>query len=225
MHRNVTLKDKKVGSIKQMPLLTKILVLFAVFILMSNLASNYINSTMNRGEILKLANRLLVKDLKELYGMVSTQYAIFELSSDARDAIVSIEEYALKALQGTHSTSFGLNSDGTFLFWASASPEPRGFQDIDALTGLLSQKEKGTLEGSLRFSIDGSLYFSVYKYNEKWKTFLIRAEKEGEFYAESRAIFVRVSIIIGIMTLACLAIAMVLIRRLLSAGPKDEVQT
>ncbi|MDP3179829.1 MAG: adenylate/guanylate cyclase domain-containing protein, partial [Spirochaetaceae bacterium] len=55
------------------PIVTKIVALFTVFLLASNFASNYINLVLNRGELLRLDNRLLVKDLAELYGFAANQ--------------------------------------------------------------------------------------------------------------------------------------------------------
>ena len=72
----------KISGVRVVPIATKIIALFAVFILVSNFSSNFINLTLNRGELLKLTNRLLVKDLKELYGQASNQYDIFEYSKN-----------------------------------------------------------------------------------------------------------------------------------------------
>lgn len=215
MQMNMNTLGRKVGGTRVVPIVAKIVALFAVFILMSNLASNYINLTLNQGEQLKLANRLLIKDLKELYSTAANQYAIFEFSRDAGDAIASLEESSTKNLQGQRSAAFGVRADGSLLFWASASGRPERFSDEEALRGMVESHSAGTDEGKLRFALGGSKYFSIYKYNEKWDAFLVRAEEETEFYAESRSIFLRVSLIIIAMTLVCLIIGIVLIRRIL----------
>jgi len=215
MQLNMNSLGRKVGGTRVVPIVAKIVGLFAVFILMSNLASNYINLALNQGELLKLANRLLIKDLKELYSTAANQYAIFEFSRDAGDAIASLEESSTKNLQGQRSAAFGVRADGSLLFWASASGRPERFSDDEALRSMVADHSIGTDEGKLRFVLGGSRYFSIYKYNEKWDAFLIRAEEETEFYAESRSIFMRVSLIILAMTLVCLVIGIVLIRRIL----------
>ncbi len=215
MQLNMNSLGRKVGGTRVVPIVAKIVGLFAVFILMSNLASNYINLALNQGELLKLANRLLIKDLKELYSTAANQYAIFEFSRDAADALASIEESSARNLQGQRSAAFGVRADGSMLFWATASGKPERFSDDEALRGMVEGHRAGTDEGKLRFTLGGSKYFSIYKYNEKWDAFLVRAEEETEFYAESRSIFMRVSLIILAMTLVCLVIGIVLIRRIL----------
>lgn len=67
MHRKEKVFSRQVGETKIVPITVKILSLFAVFLLTSNLASNYINLIMNRGVLLQQESRLIVKDLKELY--------------------------------------------------------------------------------------------------------------------------------------------------------------
>lgn len=215
MQLNMNSLGRKVGGTRVVPIVAKIIGLFAVFILTSNLASNYINLALNRGELLKLANRLLIKDLKELYSTAANQHAIFEFSRDAEAALASIEESSVKNLQGQHSAAFGVRADGSLLFWASASGRPERFSDDQALQAMITGRGDGVDEGKLRFVLDGSRYFSIYKYNEKWNVFLVRAEEETEFYAESSSIFMRVSLIIVAMTFVCLFIGIVLIRRIL----------
>ncbi|HOV63395.1 MAG TPA: hypothetical protein PLG43_05875, partial [Spirochaetia bacterium] len=53
---------KKVNGVRVVPLTLKIIALFIVLLLVSNFASNYINLMLNRGELVKLMNQLLVKD-------------------------------------------------------------------------------------------------------------------------------------------------------------------
>jgi len=206
---------KKVGGTRVVPIVAKIVSLFAVFILTSNLASNYINLTMTRGELLKLANRLIVKDLKELYGTAANQFAIYEFSGDAGEALRAVEESAAKNLAGAKSAAFGVREDGSFVFWSSAADRPERFDDAAALSAMVAERREGRQEGKLRFSLGGYAYFSVFKYNEAWGCFLVRAEEVTEFYAESTAIFARVSAIIAAMTTLCLVIGIVLIRRIL----------
>jgi hypothetical protein len=54
---------KKVAGTRVVPLMVKIVTIFAIFLLVSNFVSNYINLMLNRGEQIRLLNQLLVKDL------------------------------------------------------------------------------------------------------------------------------------------------------------------
>jgi len=206
---------QKVANTRVVPLVTKIVVLFAVFLLVSNLVSNYINLVLNQGEQQKLTNRLLVKDLKELYGFASNQYDILEFSGDMAEAVAAMEETAGRELQGMRSAALGLQPDGTVLFWASKVDRPARLDDQVALGTLAEARAAGVEEGKLRFKLDGQSYFSVYKWHPKWEVYLVRAEEENEFLSDSRAIFARVSLIIAGMTIVCLFIGVILLRRIL----------
>jgi len=205
----------KVGGTRVVPIVSKIVILFAILLLVSNFSSNFINLTLNRGELLKLANRLLVKDLKEIYGQASNQHDIFEFSRDLTDAIDTISGSARRELTGKRSFAAGIRVDGSLFFWASASAAPAYFDDQTALASMRTSLESGDGEGILRFRLNGSEYFSVYKYHAKWQAFLLRAEEESEFYASTRSVFFRVSLIIILMTLVCLVVGIILLRRIL----------
>lgn len=203
----------RVAGTRVVPIVTKIVSLFTVFLLASNFATNYINLVLNRGELQRLANRLLVKDLADAYGFAANQNEIYKFNGNLAEAVRAMEESAAKPLTGEYSASFALKRDGTFLFWASKRPRPEVFDDAAALGTLSSPGERP--EGKLNFSLGGSSYFGVYKYNAKWDAFLIRAEELNEFNADTQAIFARVAAIIIAMTLVCIVVGALLVRRIL----------
>ena len=205
----------KISGVRVVPIATKIIALFAVFILVSNFSSNFINLTLNRGELLKLTNRLLVKDLKELYGQASNQYDIFEYSKNLPEAIQALENAAVRDLTGSRSFSGAFRPDGSLLFWASQDRRPEGFNDKVALQTMITSLDTSGGEGRIRFNLANRSYFGMFKFNPKWDAFLIRAEEESEFYADTQAIFIRVSILIAGITLICLVIGIILINRIL----------
>ena len=205
----------KISGVRVVPIATKIIALFAVFILVSNFSSNFINLTLNRGELLKLTNRLLVKDLKELYGQASNQYDIFEYSKNLPEAILALENAAVRDLTGSRSFSGAFRPDGSLLFWASQDRRPEGFNDTVALQTMIASLDTSGGEGRIRFNLANRSYFGMFKFNPKWDAFLIRAEEESEFYADTQAIFIRVSILIAGITLICLVIGIILINRIL----------
>lgn len=202
----------KVAGARVVPIVTKIVVLFTVFLLASNFASNYINLMLNQGEQLRLANRLLVKDLAELYGFASNQHEIYQFNNSLSDAVKAMEDSALKNLTGQRSTAFAVLKDGSFLFWASKESRPSGFGDSRALARI--EAVPGG-EGKTEFTLNGSSYFGVFKYNDKWDAYFVRAEEKTEFGADSRSIFVRVAVIIVVLTLICILVGAFLVRRIL----------
>jgi class 3 adenylate cyclase len=203
----------RVAGTRVVPIVTKIVVLFTVFLLASNFATNYINLVLNRGELQRLANRLLVKDLADIYGFASNQYEIYKFSGDLGEAVRALQQSSAKDLTGLHSTAFGIRRDGAFLFWSSKEPEPGTFDDRTALAVLSSPKDRP--EGKLSFVLGGASYFGVYKYIEKWDAFLVRAEEINEFQKDTDAIFARVALIILVMTVICVVVGGLLVRRIL----------
>jgi adenylate cyclase len=203
----------RVAGTRVVPIVTKIVALFTIFLLVSNFATNYINLILNRGELHGLANRLLVKDLADTYGFAANQNEIYKFNGNLEEAIRAIEDNASKNLTGLHSAAFGIKRDGSLLFWASKDPRPASFDDAAALEVLSSPEERP--EGKLNFVMGDSSFFGVYKYNAKWEAFLVRAEELSEFNAETQAIFGRVALIIVVMTIICVLVGAILVRRIL----------
>ena len=85
---------KRVGGVRIIPLSFKIITIFTILLLLSNFVSNYINLMMNRRELVKLMNQLLIKDLKELYIYANNQYEIYQFTLDDQKAIQNISESA-----------------------------------------------------------------------------------------------------------------------------------
>lgn len=205
----------KVAGTRVVPIVTKIVALFTLFLLASNFASNYINVVLNRGELVRLANRLLVKDLAELYSFASNQFEIFQFNQDLDEAVKTLKESAERNLTESRSAAFGVKPDGSFLFWASKQDEPDVFPDESALRSMQASLEAENPEGRLYFSMKGESYFGVYKYNEKWDVFLVRAEEQREFESVTRNIFIQVAVIIVFMTIVCIIVGAFLVRRIL----------
>lgn len=206
----------RVAGTRVVPISAKIVAVFAVLFLASNLSTNYINLSFNRGELLKLANRILVKDLKSLYAQANNQHQIYEFSRDLGGAVAAVEDAARRELAGEESFFAAVRPDGGFLMWASAHPRPEGgFSDAAALAAMTAASDEDT-DGKLSFRLEGRQYFGMYKYNPRWDAYLLRAEELGEFYADTRRIFALVGGIIVILTLSCLVIGVLLLNRILS---------
>ncbi len=214
-----TLIDKifgqKIRGVRVVPLVLKIVVIFTVLLLVSNFVTNYINLMLNRGELLKLNNQLLVKDLKELTIFSSNQYQVYTFNNDLKGAISGIEESAAKDLTGQKSVALGVKSDGSILFQASKTIKIDHFDDSEALAKLLKAKESSAPEGSLLFNINGDPYIGVFKYNDNWNVFIIRAEELNEFYQSSWNIFRTTAYIIVVITIICAVLGVFLIRFML----------
>lgn len=197
------LLGNRIKGARIFPIATKIILIFIIFILMSNFASHYISLMLYRGEMVRLAKQLLVRDLKELYSYSNTQHEIFQVNSNLRGSLSAIERKALLDFRNRNSLLLGIQSDGTIMMQTTRGNKARSFSDRDALQEILSTRNSPTPEGFTTFSFNGKKYFGVYKYNSRWKLYLIRAEEFNEFNEESARIFKKIIIIIIMITAFC----------------------
>lgn len=198
------------------PLLHKIIFIFLVFLLLSNFVTNYINLTLNRGEQINLMNQLLVKDLKDLQIFAANQAQIFDFNQDINAATSNMKTAAGRDLRGQKSLALAVGHDGEFLFLATnRSDIPDSFTDENVLQSMKDRLDDGLSEGTIRFSLSRDNYFGVYRYNDQWDAFLVRAEELGEFYSDSQRNFRIISAIIIALSLASAVLGIILLRHIL----------
>lgn len=214
--------NRKFGNTRVVPITNKIIIIFIISILVTSFASNYINLAFNRAELIKMMKELLVKDLKDVYDFLNSQYEIYQFSKNNPDSfgstIKSLEANAVRQLKNKKSVTFGLliNNErrGLIVFQASHIPRLDVFDDQAALGRILEQEARGVREGALSFYIQGEEYYGVYKFFPKWNIYLLRAEEMNEFSQSSRRIFRNVALIIALITLACAVIGTYYIRHI-----------
>ncbi len=206
---------EKINKTRITPLTTKIILIFAIFILVSNLASNYINLTYNRSGLVKFIRELLIRDLKEMYTICNTQFEIYQYSNDLKGSVENIQRNAFGQFKNKKSLFLGVKEDGAIIFQASNIKKYSRFSDQKTLTLMRQNREqKRILEGSLPFQFNGDTYFGLYKYNPKWEAYIIRGEEYNEFYAESTQIFRNISLIIIIITLFTAILGIILLNHI-----------
>ncbi|HOD13308.1 MAG: adenylate/guanylate cyclase domain-containing protein [Spirochaetes bacterium] len=208
---------KKINNTRVWPVTLKIIITFSLFILISNFSSNYINYIFNRSQLLALMNQLLTKDLKNMYAYCNDQFEIYQLDKNMEGSIDAIEKRGVHELKNTKALFLGVRGDGKILFQASRPGLPRhgAFADAAGLAllnrGLAAMKD----EGSITFHYNDEEYFGMYKYNPRWSAFILRAEEVSEFYAESRANFRIISIVIIAITVVVGVVGIFILRFLL----------
>lgn len=198
-----TMIGRKIGHVRVFPITTKIILIYVLFILLSNFSSHYISLMLYRGEMVKLTRQLLAKDLKELYNYANTQYEIFTLNNNRDESYKLISERASLDFRKKMSILAGVTRGGDVAVLASAHEKPGRFTDSQTLALMNDSIEEGKGEGFISFTLGTKKYFGVYKYNSNWDMFLIRAEEFGEFNENSNRIFKRISLIIILITLVC----------------------
>lgn len=209
---------RKVNNTRVFRVTTKIVLTFTLFILLSNLASNYVNLLFNRSELLRLMNQLLIKDLKVMYTYCNNQYEIYRFDRNLDESIRSIESKGLNEIKNEKAVVLGIKRDGNMEFQASKIKRYERFNDIIALNTMMGYIKDGQSEGSeghLNFYFNDEEYFGFFKYNPKWDIFILRGEEKSEFFSESKLIFFQVSVIIAVMTLVTAVVGIFILRRIL----------
>lgn len=216
---------QRVGKTRIIPISLKILSVFTCLLLLSNFATNFINIQLNQGQIIKLSNEVMVHQLKEIYTNAANQFAIYQFSGDENAAFDAVENSAKKGFTYPNSIAMGVTPEGNLLFCAYAASdsslrtsynEKATFTDKEILAKLETDRANGKTEGSIRFENAIGEYFGVYKYNEDWKCYCIRSELTDDTKKASNLVFLIISGIIVIITIAFLWIGLAMFNRILA---------
>lgn len=205
---------EKINGVRITPSIMKILFVFIIFVIVSNFTTNYLNLHSNQVAMAGLLKKLLVKDLKEIYNFCNNQYEIYEHTQNIEDSYKAISDKGLSLLEQNNSIILGIKESGEVVFESSkiGSGEFMGIDDLK-----IEEDDEGYKRGAgkINFNYLSKDYLGFYKFHPKWELFILRAEDEEEFYAESRDIFIKISIIIVILTFLCSVVGLIVIRELL----------
>jgi adenylate cyclase len=204
-----------VNGTRVVPVRYKIIIVFALFILVSNFASNYINLMYGNEQQMKLAKELLAKDLKDLFGFVTVQYDIYQLNKDMEGVQTSIRNKALYEMKGEHSVFLGINPDGSIATKVTKSYFGLGRLQEGDLSRLLDTAKSGGGQGFYNLDYAGKNYFGLFKYSDKWNQYFFLAQEYNEFTSEARLIFLKVSLIIILITLLSTVVGIFVVRYML----------
>lgn len=205
---------KKINKTRIIPLTTKLIMIFTIFILVSNFASNYINLIYNRSELVKFIREQLIRDLKEIYTICNTQYEIYQYSNDYQESVTNIQRNASGQFKNKKSIFLGIEEFGLIKLKASKIKEQSQFDDLKILALMRDNRRNGIYEGVLPFQYNNDLYYGIYKYHPKWDLYIIRGEEYNEFYAASTRIFRNISFIILVITLLTALIGIILLNHI-----------
>ena len=217
---------QKVGKTPIIPLSVKILTVFVLLILISTLFTNFITLIFTQRQTIALTDDILVYQLSDMYSTASSQFQISLYSQKREDSINTIKETAARDFTKKHSAAMGVYPDGSFLFLIRADSDKNwnAFDDKTALDFLNKSKENADkagnsdrVEGSVTFTSPyGSEFRGVFKYHPDWKCYLIRAEETADRKAEMFGIYLKISIIILILTIGFVFVGISVLNRLLS---------
>ena len=205
----------RVGKTRIIPLQLKILAIFISLILLSNFATNIITVQFTQKEIINLNNTIMVQQLKELYNNSANQFQIFAYSGDRNACNDSMCRVAESGFGNPNSIALGVSPDGKITFMASQF-DCNGwstFPDAASLEKLNELKTQGIEEGSLSFIGNETEYFGVYKFQDDWNYYIIRAERRLDLDEKNRSIYAYISILIVSLTLLFIIIGYGILRK------------
>jgi len=200
---------RKVGKTRIVPFSLRVAMIFSVFMIVSNFATNYINLTLHQEALVEQLRLLLVENLKELYTYAGNQYEIYEIQKDLDQVKKSMTNKASLTFKNRGSFFVMVYPTGESLVGVGPGAEDVATQIVSLL---LQRQSQGIEDGFLSARFRGEEYVFVYKYHPRWKAFLVRGEKLKEFYARSRQIFWIVLGIIGLISLVLTWVGLRLIR-------------
>ena len=217
---------QRVGKTPIVPLSVKILTVFVLLILISTLFTNFITLIFTQRQTIALTDDILVYQLSDMYSTASSQFQISLYSQKQDDSIQTIKETAARDFTKKHSVAMGVFPDGKFLFLIQADSNKSwdAFDDKTALDFLNNTKTKADesgnsdrVEGSVTFvSPYGAEFRGVFKYHPDWKCYLIRAEDTSDRKAEMFSIYLKIAIIILILTIGFVFVGISVLNKLLS---------
>ena len=204
----------RVGKTRIIPIGLKMLLIFICLILLSNFITNFISLQLTQRQIINLNNTIMVSQLKELYTTSSNQYQIYSYSGNREESIDAMCKVARTGFDNANSLALGVTNDGEIEFLTDAN-ELAVFPSFDsnALMLLNQNKEKGIEEGSISFSSPYGDYFGVYKYQDDWGYYIIRAERRSDLEKSNYRIYGIISALIIIFTLLFVAAGYITINR------------
>ena len=207
---------QKVGATRIIPISLKILIIFVSLLLLSNFATNFVNSFLSRRQIISLNNTVMISQLKDIYSAAGNQYQIFTFTENREESIHSIANTARHGFEMPNSIAVAFDRTGKILFCASATPLPpiedeseksekkipalnersAQFSDEEALASLNEHFLAGVTDGSILFRSDLGQYFGVYKYQEDWECYFVRAELRSDTMKSNITLFGVISLVI-----------------------------
>ncbi len=194
---------QKVGKIKVVPVSLKIIFVLTLFILFSNLLTNYINLTLTRAELIDQQKELLARDLKDLRSFADIQYEISLFNNNFEESLKKIEEMSKQQMQGKNSIVLGIKPDGEFLFESNLFDKKNLLTDEESKKAILESLGEGAVADFLIVKYNEAEYLSVVSYNKVWDSFIVRGDELNEFYESTEQIFYKIIAIIVGITLVC----------------------
>ena len=204
----------RVGKTRIIPIGLKMLLIFICLILLSNFITNFISLQLSQSQIINLNNTIMVNQLKELYNTSSNQYQIYSYSGSKDESVEAVCKVARTGFSNPNSVALGINPAGEIQFFADAN-ELAVWEAFDTFTlkQINENRHKGVEEGSLSFTSPYGDYFGVYKFQDDWGYYIIRAELRSDLEKNNYRVYGIISLLIMVLTLFFIVVGYIILRR------------
>ena len=224
---------QRVGDTKIIPISFKIVAIFTVLLLLSNFATNTINLILSQKQIINLNNTIMVSQLKDLFSAAGNQYQIYSFNGERQSCIDSLKDVARRGFSMPESFAAAFDKQGNILFEVCADGTETDeqkihgmmvleteaaknsedyefsdytFYDHETLARLNTDFENGITDGSLNFVTEHGEYFGVYKFQEDWQCYFVRAELRADTNRSTFVVLAFISVVILILLIAFLVV-------------------
>ena len=205
---------QKVGETSIIPISLKLLVIFVSLLLLSNFATNFVNSHLSRSQIISLNNTIMVNQLKDIYTAAGNQFQILTFTGNREESVAALSNTAKRGFEMPNSIAVAFDKTGKILFCASATPLPAEqkeksekdtpalneisteFSDPAVLETMNQRLAEGISDGSILFISDLGQYYGVYKFQEDWECYFVRAELRADTMRMNNTLFGIISLVI-----------------------------
>lgn len=225
---------QKVGKTSIIPISLKLLVIFVSLLILSNFSTNFINSFLSRAQIIRLNNTIMVSQLKDIFTAAGNQFQIFAFTGSKEDSVKALYNTAKRGFELPNSIALAFDKRGKILFCASATPLPEvqkektekdipslnelstDFSDPQALELMNQNLVNGISDSTILFTSDLGQYYGVYKYQDEWDCYFLRAELLSDTMRTNNLLFGIISLVIVFIVTVFLIVGIIMYRRILA---------
>ena len=207
---------QQVGTTKIIPISVKLVIIFISLLLLSNFATNFITLQFSQRQIFSLSNDVMVSQLKDMYATAGNQFQIYAFTGDKNASLTAIQNVARNSFAYPHSIGLAFDKNGKVLFCTTADGSPLNepqkdesgapvpvaeeqFPDAVRLAALNAQFDAGITDGSISFKTYHGQYFGVYKYQDDWNCYFVRAELRSDTVRSTFIVLGMISLVIVIL--------------------------
>ncbi len=230
---------QRVGDTRIIPISFKIVVIFSILLLLSNFATNTINLIMSQRQVIKLNNEIMVSRLKDLYSAAGNQYQIYSFNGERQNCINALKSVSKNGFELPKSYAGAFDRQGNILFEVyadgtatdeteiqrlmSLEDENKIYQgdytflDKETLAALNEKLDAGTSDGSVKFKTVKGDYFGVYKYQEDWQCYFVRAELRKDTQKSTLIVLLLISLVIFILIVGFLIVGLKIFGKILAS--------